>query len=54
MYFIRLGFLDGYEGYLYCSLLSAYEKMIAAKVDEIRRSSPAGSVIDDRQERDTR
>lgn len=32
MYFVRLGFLDGYEGLMYCRLLALYEKMIVMKV----------------------
>jgi glycosyltransferase involved in cell wall biosynthesis len=32
MYFFCLGFLDGYEGLLYCRLLAYYEKMIILKV----------------------
>ncbi len=32
MYFLRLGFLDGHKGLLYCRLLSLYEKMIVMKI----------------------
>ncbi len=32
MYFLRLGFLDGYAGLLYCRLLAIYEHMIVTKV----------------------
>ncbi|SRR5579885_653675 len=37
MYLIRRGFLDGWPGYVYCRLLSAYEYMIVLKMAEIRR-----------------
>ncbi len=37
MYLLCRGFLDGGAGYQYCKLLSAYERMICLKVDEIRR-----------------
>lgn len=39
MYFLRLGFLDGYQGFVYSGLLSVYEYMITLKVKEIRRRS---------------
>jgi glycosyltransferase involved in cell wall biosynthesis len=38
MYFLRLGFLDGKPGYVYCRLLAIYEQMIVLKMDELRRS----------------
>lgn len=40
MYLLRAGCLDGYPGLVYCSLLAAYEGMIALKVEELnsRRS----------------
>jgi glycosyltransferase involved in cell wall biosynthesis len=34
MYVFRLGFLDGYAGLTYCSLLSVYEYMIVLKIRE--------------------
>jgi glycosyltransferase involved in cell wall biosynthesis len=37
MYLLRLGFLDGWPGYVYCRLLSTYESMIVLKMAEIRR-----------------
>lgn len=37
MYFLRLGFLDGWAGFHYCCLLSIYEYMIVLKMEEIRR-----------------
>jgi glycosyltransferase involved in cell wall biosynthesis len=38
MYFIRMGFLDGVQGWIYCSLLAMYESMIAMKKVEVRRA----------------
>ena len=35
-YFIRLGFLDGYPGYVYGRLLSQYEYQIGVKLYELR------------------
>ena len=37
MYFLRMGFLDGYPGFVYCRLLSWYEFMIALKIREKKR-----------------
>ena len=37
MYFLRLGFLDGWQGLTYCTLLSIYEYMIVLKMRELRR-----------------
>jgi glycosyltransferase involved in cell wall biosynthesis len=37
MYVVRGGFLDGRPGLLYCQLLAAYERMIDAKIEELRR-----------------
>jgi glycosyltransferase involved in cell wall biosynthesis len=37
MYFLQLGFLDGWAGFHYCCLLSIYEYMIVLKMEEIRR-----------------
>jgi glycosyltransferase involved in cell wall biosynthesis len=36
MYFLRLGFLDGWPGLTYCRLLSMYEYMIVLKMKELR------------------
>ena len=38
LYFIRLGFLDGYPGFVYCVLQGFYDFLIAAKISEARRS----------------
>jgi len=35
-YVLRRGFLDGYEGYVFCRLLATYEMMSAFKAREIR------------------
>ena len=35
-YFIRLGFLDGFPGYIYARLLSQYEYQIGVKLYELR------------------
>lgn len=37
MYLLRRGFLDGWRGYMYCRLLTAYEYMIVAKIKEIQQ-----------------
>jgi len=37
MYFLRLGFLDGWEGLTYCRLLSMYEYLIVLKMKELRQ-----------------
>ncbi len=37
MYFFRLGFLDGANGFTYSCLVSVYEFMIALKVKELKR-----------------
>ena len=37
MYFLRMGFLDGWEGLTYCRLLKIYEYMIVLKMKEIKR-----------------
>ncbi len=37
MYFVKLGFLDGVRGWLYCCMLSVYEFMIVLKVRELKR-----------------
>ncbi|MEM9482236.1 MAG: glycosyltransferase family 2 protein, partial [Cyanobacteria bacterium P01_F01_bin.116] len=35
-YFVRLGFLDGYPGYVYGRLLSQYEYQIGVKLYELQ------------------
>jgi glycosyltransferase involved in cell wall biosynthesis len=35
-YLWRAGFLDGYRGYIFCRLMSAYEFLSLAKADELR------------------
>jgi glycosyltransferase involved in cell wall biosynthesis len=35
-YFFKHGFLDGYEGYVFCRLLATYEMLNAFKADELR------------------
>jgi len=37
LYFLRLGFLDGRAGLIYCKLRAVYEYMIDIKVEEFRR-----------------
>lgn len=37
MYVLRLGFLDGVPGFLYCNLMAFYEFMIVLKLREIKR-----------------
>jgi len=44
MYLFRLGFLDGWQGYTYCRLLTIYEYMIVLKVIEIERREKGLSV----------
>ena len=41
MYFLRLGFLDGWPGLRYCRLLAWYESMIVQKIKELRRQARA-------------
>jgi glycosyltransferase involved in cell wall biosynthesis len=36
-YVLKLGFLDGYPGFLFCRLLAIYELMNVAKAHELRR-----------------
>jgi glycosyltransferase involved in cell wall biosynthesis len=38
MYVVRLGFLDGRAGLIYCRLLRWYESMIVLKTEELRRT----------------
>jgi glycosyltransferase involved in cell wall biosynthesis len=44
MYLFRLGFLDGWQGYTYCRLLTIYEYMIVLKVMEIERREKGMSI----------
>ena len=44
MYLLRLGFLDGWQGYTYCRMLAIYEYMIELKVMEIERRERGLSV----------
>jgi glycosyltransferase involved in cell wall biosynthesis len=37
LYFIRRGFLDGYPGYVFCTLRATYERMIDFKINEAQR-----------------
>ena len=37
MYVLRLGFLDGRPGFVYCRLLAAYERMIVTKLKDLER-----------------
>jgi glycosyltransferase involved in cell wall biosynthesis len=39
MYLLRLGFLDGRPGLMYCRLLAQYEAMIVAKMRALERAS---------------
>lgn len=43
MYFLKLGFLDGRAGLLYCRLQAIYESMIELKVRELRRRAKGES-----------
>jgi len=36
LYFVQLGFLDGWPGFVYCRLQAIYEYFISLKVEEIR------------------
>ena len=44
MYVLRLGFLDGREGFTYCRLLAIYESMIVLKQKELRRRRQGKSI----------
>ena len=44
MYIFRLGFLDGYAGLTYCSLLSVYEYMIVLKIRESEQRRKGSAV----------
>jgi len=35
MYLVRLGFLDGYPGFIFCMLMSFHETVISAKMYEM-------------------
>ena len=37
MYVLRLGFLDGKPGLVYCRLLASYERMIVTKLKVLER-----------------
>jgi len=39
LYIVRLGFLDGHPGYRFATMRLAYEIMIDAKADELRRTA---------------
>src|SRR5208337_1682661 len=39
MYIMRLGFLDGRQGFTYCCLISVYEYMIVQNLKEMRRQN---------------
>jgi len=41
-YFLKRGFLDGAEGYLFCRLLATYEMLNVFKARELRRKSEGG------------
>jgi glycosyltransferase involved in cell wall biosynthesis len=38
MYFMRLGFLDGHPGFVYCRLLAMYEYWIVLKIRELKKA----------------
>lgn len=38
LYIFRMGFMDGYPGYLFCRLRSSYEYMISIKMKELRKN----------------
>jgi hypothetical protein len=40
-YLLKRGFLDGYEGYVFCRLLATYEMISVFKAREIRRNAQA-------------
>ena len=44
MFFLRLGFLDGKAGWIYCRMLAIYEYMIVLKITEIRRRQSGLSI----------
>ncbi len=49
-YFVRLGFLDGYPGYIYGRLLSQYEYQIGVKLYELRKFGGRLNVPDAKSE----
>ena len=38
MYFVRLGFLDGRAGFVYCRMIAMYEYWIVLKMREMKKS----------------
>ena len=52
-YVLKRGFLDGYEGYVFCRLLAVYELLSALKAYELRSQGlvarPGGSLPDPRR-----
>jgi glycosyltransferase involved in cell wall biosynthesis len=51
MYVLRRGFLDGWPGFAYCSLMAWYEFMIDLKIEELkRRETERARVRDSRLE----
>ncbi len=43
MYFLGMGFLDGWPGFRYCRLMAWYERMIVEELKELRRRKKDGS-----------
>ena len=39
LYFVKLGFLDGYSGLAYCQLQAMYEFQICLKIRELKTGS---------------
>jgi putative colanic acid biosynthesis acetyltransferase WcaF len=46
MYLLRLGFLDGPEGFHFCLLLAQYEHQISVKLAELKRKERIGMIDD--------
>jgi hypothetical protein len=44
IYILRLGFLDGKPGYIWCRLIGQYEFQIAAKIYELQWRKRTGGV----------
>ena len=42
-YVLKLGFLDGRAGYMFCRLLATYEMLNVFKARELRRKTKGGS-----------
>lgn len=42
-YFLRLGILDGRQGYVFCVLMAWYELLIGIKIDELKRARESTS-----------